>query len=220
MPQCTRGCSNDCYLLGSRLPLFCLHASAMESEGSCSALPGLARGVTAEDIAAFGGAPLAPLGLDDFVTVESHRDSAVLEELPVHVDGHPCASGHAAGTMLHRLQIDMAYFARRTRQGTTAHLTGLAEADVWAFARAPNPKWVEGKRALLATLEAKLQELQRHDSDFVSHTVLRVLAYMNTPAMVGTLEARQLQQVVGGWGSVHSPSKASDSSRLLCNVSS
>jgi hypothetical protein len=88
--------------------------------------------------AAFAGAPLVSLGLDDhvaFLARDEQKKPPVSSQLPFDVSGHPQAKSAVAGFMMERLEAEMKHYADLQNNGKIAKYKGLLDQDIESYAR-------------------------------------------------------------------------------------
>ena len=88
--------------------------------------------------AAFAGAPLVSLGLDDhvaFLARDEQQKPPVSSQLPFDVSGHPQAKSAVAGFMMERLEAEMKHYADLQNNGKIAKYKGLLDQDIESYAR-------------------------------------------------------------------------------------
>lgn len=88
--------------------------------------------------AAFAGAPLVSLGLENHVSFynrEELKQSPVSSQLPFDVSRHPQAHSAVAGFMMDRLTAEMKHYADLQNHGKVAKYKHLLDQDIEAYAR-------------------------------------------------------------------------------------
>ena len=155
----------------------------------CSARPFTPGGSDSnEELGAFSSLPLLLLGLHNYVDTAPRvrSNSTVDRQLMIDVTAHKYAASHVGGSILRRLQGDIANFSDMQLSASQAFLKYMSEQEIQQIVS--NPGQGAWSRAMenLSKLEKALLALREKDCSHIEKTIQDAGGYVNDVGAVDT----------------------------------
>ena len=148
----------------------------------CTSRAGSAAGLTQKEVEVHAADVLAPIGLPEYCVELTQADRGLKPidgKLPFSVVEHPSAKSHVAKQMNDRLTNDKQYFATVENDSRVPKLKHMLDADIKRIVDEPGAH-VDRAVTSLQKLEQALDELQRHDREYISATLDHCVALANS----------------------------------------